>query len=612
MKLNILILTVFIGFISCGFSEKEEGDFVSNIERLEDRDFDGDMISNDRENELGLDNQIADIPKLDLYFGQGYKLQLNIHNDETLEEVIIQDSVKQDDFDFSYTYGKNLLWDKSSQNSAKVGRFSGHSFGEISELDNYLIKYDLDNELSRFESQLKIKKLLSKPKSSIESISINIKARLYLNKHPLFKEVRNPVFGIYYYDYKNKKYQVLKRVSLDLVLKENVLEEVSIEVSDIPEEFVMESFLKKGEFVYLKLLDYELTEVKTNFKNLIKSIKSKTTTVNIFNPDEHRVEYVSTNSGKSFIQVLDTIYKDEYEISENALTRLGEYSNNLKSYEQLIDVRDEYKKGRWFVYTNKIDQSYLTHPFTPQDSITLSYMTGNKLSNQIEGYTRSYRSVISDKSPELNLGDFGIHSKISFLIDVNEIWGDEVIKMVDTIRPAPCRGNCMVRDFVCVISLRHYTGNVFRAQFDIEQSSSVFKIKVDDRVYLLDDLISKGVIKRSDLEGLFLYEIIEPSFFFSKGEVGKKPLSLYTPTFREKLFNGFKLDSMSGKTGHYSCPDATMRFAQGNNIPLSVESKDFHKWKHWVNWSKVKRGENREEVLDFSFSVTSSVTNFYN
>ncbi|EPZ50885.1 putative lipoprotein [Bacteriovorax sp. BAL6_X] len=612
MKLNILILTLFLGFISCGFSEKKEGDLVSNIERLEDQDFDGDMILNDREDELGLNDQIADIPRLDLSFGQGYKLKLNIQNDESLEEVIIKDSVKQDDADFSYTYGKNLLWDKSSQNSAKVGRFSGHSFGEISELDSDLIKYDLDNELSRFESQLKIKKLLSKPKSSIESISINIKARLYLNKHPLFKEVRNPVFGIYYYDYKNKKYQVLKRVSLDLVLKENVLEEVSIELSDIPEGFVMENFLKKGEFVYLKLLDYELTELNTSFKNLIKSIKSKTTTVNIFNPYEHRIEYVSTKSGKSFVQVLDTIYKDEYEISGNKLTKLGEFTNNLKSYEQLIEVRDELKKGKWFVYTNEIDQSYLTHPFSPQDSIVLSYITGNKLSNQIEGYTRSYRSVISDTNPELKLGDFGVHSKVSFLIDVNEIWGDEVIKMVDTVRPAPCHGNCPVSDFACVISLRHYTGKKFRAPFKMEYSSNVFSIKVEDKEYSLDQLIEDGIIERQELDDKYLFELVKPSFFFSNREVGRKSISLYTPTFKDKLFNGFKLDSMSGKTGHYSCPDAIMRFAQGNNIPLSVESKDFHKWKHWVNWLKVKRGENKEEVLDFSFSVTGSVTNFYN
>lgn len=609
--MNIIFILVTLLLYSCGFT-KEEGNEskVLGVQKIVDKDLDGDLISNELEAELGLNSEVADLANLELRFNQNYNIDIQYKRAEEVKSFIVQESIRKDDSSAGYTYGKSLLSSRAFKESARIARFDGHSYGEVSDFDTDKYLYPLENEIYRNIGQLKFKKILEN--SEFLNAKLNIRANLFLGKHSLINEIRNPVFGVYYFNYKNRKYELLKEVKTDLILKENVLQEIDIELDNIPFQLIDENYFKKGELVLISIRDYEIPSLNTSYLNQLASIRQKSTTVSIFTPNSQKISYVASQSKKSFVEVLNKLHMDEFEVSENLLTKLGEFSNNLDGYENLSEVKDEYKKGKWFVYTNTLNQNFLSHKYSPDDFITLSYVTGHKLASQIEEKSRAYRNIISESSIDLLLGKITSRTKASFLISTGEIWGERIVKIVDTIRPGSCRGNCVPKDFACKISLNHFTGESFRAPFDMNISSNVFKLKVGEKLYNLNDLLLLGVIKKEKVEEFYSFSIIKPNHFFEEDEIGEKTVSLYSPTYKEFIPNGFKLDSMSGKTSSYDCPDILVKFAVSNNIPVSVESKDFNSWKHWFNWSKVKAGENKEEVLDFDFSITSSVTNYYN
>lgn len=609
--MKIINIVVLICLWSCGFSDEEKGQGVNGVEQLKSNDLDGDLILNDREIELGLNKEIADVANVELRFNQNYKMELSFVNENKSEQLILEEIILNDDADFQYTYGEGLLSQKAFKESARVARFQGHSYGEVSDKETDLFVYPLMNDQYRYKNQIVVNEKLREEGTKLSNITLTIKANLFLKHHSVIDEIRNPVFGVYYYDYKNRKHSLLKEVSLDLVLTQNSLETVDIEIGEVPREFLLNNYFKKGELVLISLIDYEIPSLGTTYKNQLASIRAKTTTVSVFTPNGLEVSYVASMNNKSFVELMDGIYHDEFEVSDNEVTKLLEFENNLDGYEYLSEVRNEYKKGKWFIYTNKLRSHFLKHSYSPEDVLTISYITGNKLATQVQSQDRAYRYIVSNQSGLFKIGDMNRNSIVEFVLEGGEVWGDDVVKMRETIRPGGCRGNCRVADYACVIPLRHYTDKSFRVPFNFKIHGSLLRITVGKNKYYLNELISEGIISYEEVDGFLRFKVINTEYFFDD-EFETKEIHLDGSTFRHMGFNGFKLESMSGKTSSYDCPNILVRFAMANNIPVSVESLNFDKWQSSYNWSRVKRGENREEVVDFDLTITSSVTNFYN
>ncbi|RZF20634.1 hypothetical protein DAY19_11655 [Halobacteriovorax vibrionivorans] len=613
--MKIIPVLALVLCVSCGFSSEDKNEKNLNIESLKVNDLDGDLIEDTLENEIGLDKYLADVADVNIKFEQGYEIKL-ILEDEAKKGVIVNlaESINQDDVGFNYTYGSSLLKTKAFVESAKVARFATHSYGDVTDFELSKYVYPLTNENYRFQKQLDVKNIIDKDKFVVKNISLNFKANLYLESHPLIKEIRNPVFEVYYYDYRNRTYKLIKEEKIDLVLKENVLESFQVNIENIPNEFIFDNYFKRGEFLIISLKDYEVPTIGANYTNQMASIKERTTPVQVYTPNYQRQYFVSSKSPKSLIQMLDHIYKENYEVSNNEVTKIGQFENNLSDYEELSKVALENKKGKWFAYTNKLNQHFLTYKYSPKDTITLAYITGEKLASQVKEKSRLLKAVVSNEDSINSLGTISKRSDLSFSIDTGNYWGERVIKDSGEFWTRPCRGNCRVSDYRCRIDVRDFTGEQINEPFSMEAGRRFFSLKVGDSIYSLNDLISVGVLEESRLEEYYFYHLKKSEYFFSEEENTKqeKPVSLYTPTFRESGYHGFKLVSMSGKTAHYECPMHTMGMAQGNNLPVSNESLNFKKWKHWVHQRKLSIGTQKDEVLDFNYTVTSEIKNYYN
>src|SRR5690606_17894333 len=107
-------------------------------------DSDGDMILDIDEIKNGTDPVVADIPKVDVSFLQDYSIEVTFEDESSFR---VDTTVARDNPNFKYRVGELFLKENSLNNAAKLGRFSGVSWGEITQKDFSWIKYpDTDKE----------------------------------------------------------------------------------------------------------------------------------------------------------------------------------------------------------------------------------------------------------------------------------------------------------------------------------------------------------------------------------------------------------------------------------------------------------------------------------
>ena len=171
-------------------------------------------------------------------------------------------------------------------------------------------------------------------------------------------------------------------------------------------------------------------------------------------PLESSVNYVALIDGKDkFIYILEYLYGDKLVVENNNLKKINQFENNLPNFTYLTELKDLDKKGKWFVFTNKLRSHYLSHKFSKKDIISLSYITGDVLSTQKSENLFSF----NDKAESLGasvlylLGKITPNSRLNFQLKPQEIWGDKIKNWSDQIYSVGggCGKNCMRREFKC-------------------------------------------------------------------------------------------------------------------------------------------------------------------
>ena len=143
--MNYLLLLLLALSTACSFKSPEgkgnpQTRSVDELkpEELKKIDSDGDMISNYDEKMNGTDPFVADIPKVDVSFLQDYSIEVVFEDETTFK---IDTVVARDNPNFKYRVGDLFLKANSLNNAAKLGRFSGVSWGEIKQEDFSWVKY---------------------------------------------------------------------------------------------------------------------------------------------------------------------------------------------------------------------------------------------------------------------------------------------------------------------------------------------------------------------------------------------------------------------------------------------------------------------------------------
>ncbi|MDD4976829.1 MAG: thrombospondin type 3 repeat-containing protein [Bacteriovorax sp.] len=603
-------------------------------------DSDGDGVRDSVEVENGSDPLVADVPILESNFFQNFTINVGYNkvNDNNPLTFSISTKIKDTDPTFKYRVGKLFGVDNSMYYAAKEGRFSGHSYGIIKNEDFYWVKYPTLDPLMLHSDIIKFRPILDSEdpvtNSKFENYSVNITLDSTVKLTGVrFKEIKDLSVCFYYHDFEKDSYVLLKNVLINRTFQRNVNESFSVEIDNVPVSFLRDSYFKHGEFLISEVDNYFIPELDKDFKTLMASVKSKTVPVLLTTPSEDTVYYVATGtSGISFLEVLNRIFVKNYDVENNNLKRIGQYENNLGSFEYLVDVKDKDKLGKWFVLTNKFKEHFMDHLYRADDHITLSYITGKNLATQPVGVQASYAPKVSTEIYNETVTPLGLvspNSKIEIQLKGINRFGHEVVATpFSGTYHFGGGGNSTALDYSCA-----WVGNKrieFSRDFDLtinynEEWDKIFLVINEER-FKLSTLISEKKVIVRNLNFSFQVSIDDISKIKAIKQSDENNISLAILSFLEKKHQGIKLISQSGNRNSpwcsYSYPGALSTIVLANGqygggiSKGSIDSSDIEKQIQYfprdASISTLKLMDDIDYEQNYSLAISTKIINYYN
>jgi len=634
MKL-LFSICVLLALASCGFkSSEEEGPQpsagptsntngttipVKPIE-VKDQDSDGDLMLDKNEVALGRNPLVANIPNVRVRFLQNYKIAVRYKAlvDGKEGEFVIDTKVHQDEPDFKYRVGEVFIRNESFKNAANVGKFSTHTWGEIQEHDLSWVSYPEVDARFYSDKVLRYKQYFNPEKYEITGITVALENSVQLKGNEGFKNVKNLTLNFYYYDYEKESFELIKAKKVERHFNAGVNETFEVALENVPVNLITENYFKRGEFIISELGDFEIPEMETTYKTLMASVQAKSVPVIYNTPLESSVSYVGVNGKEaSFAEILNVLFGTTAVIEQDKLKKINQFESNLPDFTYLTELKALDKRGKWFVFTNKLNQHYLDYKFSPKDILSLSYITGNLLASQDAEKIFSYRDAAHSQvgAKIYPLGNILPNSTIHIQMEPKRAWGEIKRHWTDSISSpgGSCGRNCISREFTCWHEFNLFepidTNFIFLKDYDGELGR--IKLLVNQDEFALKELVDAKKVEAHWLGEKLHLIIPEISKIKPINEFDETLLSLKLTSFQETTFNGVKLANWAGRDWGYCIP-GTVNMAGAQGWPLSVESREFGGWAGNVNWSQIKRGDPKTYKRDFSIGVSGIITNMFN
>jgi hypothetical protein len=383
----LFVILSLIAFCSCSFKSPDEksNQAVSQYEQLKPEDLakmdtDGDGINDLEEKERGLNPFVADIPELRVRFLQNYAIKVNWHaktpdgvdHPDSAWDFTIDTRVGRNDPDFKYRVGEVLVRNKAFSEAARIGRFSSHSWGEIQESDLTRVIYpDVDTRFSGKNSLL-TGKYFDNPSVVIDTVTIELENSVKLMPSSVYSSVKNLELNFYYFSLETESYELLATKVVERHFNRDVNETFSVVLENVPVDLVSQNYLKRGEFIISEVKDFEITETGVRYSELMKSVKNKAIQMVVNTPLETKSLFVAPFKNKNrFVDLMESVYPKQFKVEDDNLVKVGQFENNLSDYTHLREVRGEDKKGKWFVFTDRLTRTYLDHEFKAGKAIVL-------------------------------------------------------------------------------------------------------------------------------------------------------------------------------------------------------------------------------------------------
>ncbi len=630
----------FCGFIfllliaSCSFQSKD-GKEEKKIQRhssmspdeMRKMDSDGDKIDDFSEQERGLDRYVANLPQMKVNFLQNYIIRLR-YEDESVFEV--DTGIRRSNPDFKYRVGELFLKENSVDNAARIGRFSGHSWGKIKQQDFSWVQYpDIDKEF--FHSKVAEFKKLSTNK--LVETQISLENSLKLVQQGLYSSIEQLELNFYYYSREKESYVLLKTAEVEKTFQSGVRENFHVDISNPPKELIEDSYLRHGEFIISEVKDFFIPELGMKYSTLLKSVKAKTIPVYKVTPFESNLHYVATSgNGINFINLLERLFADKFTVQDNRLVKIEQFENNLRDFDYLHELRGVDKEGRWYVMTNKLKKHYLKHSFTPADSITLSYITGDELAKRASEtiYAASEKIYSGPSSKRYILGNVSRNSSIDFSVYLKGLKGKELVAQngAFSYRPPSC-GNCTGNDWsvhanFSINSFRDFERDWNVASIDEIKDSLVVEVNGNalDMAQLIEDGLASFELN-SDKNGQYLHfklDNLHRLDVIRSGGENVASLRLF-PIAEGTAARGLRLDNVGGSNIDRVYHGGKIAFQQAGKrkIPIAVTGWNFDKWKKRIPWGHKfpdgyipTKGQMERYWDGVVVSVVSNITNYFN
>lgn len=587
--------------VSCSFKAKDSK--VEQIKTLSSTaDSDGDLVNNQDELDVGRNPLIADIPVVNTMFLQSYKVFVTYLDENKEKTFVIDSALSRNNPNYKYRVGDILIKEMSQRLSANIARFSSHSYGDYKAHDLTLVKYP---ELERSYQQGLVSRYMHVISNhKITNVKIEIDSSVEMDDSSKYSEIKDLKIGYSFYHHDSEEYVTLAETKVERILVKGVIEKVKTIIDGVSPLFIYENLFDRGEFILSEIVDYQIPELKTNYKSLIRSVKEKTVPVIYSTPLHTKVHYVSLFKD-NFNSLMETAFDNKYKIENNKLVSINQFANNLGSYEDLKSLTSD-KKGKWFVLTNKLNKHFMNYSFTNKDIISLNYITGKELSKSINKKVIS-TDIKASSEDSISLGKIGVNSKISFYVSPIHTYGETVINKIDVLTPSGCSGrNCLSADFRCDMSVNTISDK--EVPFNLKDSIEDYYLEIEGVEYPISEYINKEIKNRKFTDGnlLTINDLTKIYDFKDDVEVFFK-IKSKTVTYKE----GIELKNYSGR--HWmKCPQFAGQFAFNGKVPLSTFSKGFHSWKNNFNWSKLKMGYEKEATKGYRFKINSITENYYN
>jgi len=621
---------------ACSF-KSEDNEQNSNIrtidglrvDELKKLDSDGDLISDYDELQRGLEPYIANIPTLDVNFLQDYSIKVEFADDS---QFVIDTKIARDDPDFKYRVGALFLRENSLNNAAQFGRFSGVSWGEIKQHDFSWVKYpEIDKEYY-FNKRQEYSKV---NRSQIKSTTITLENSIRLSDFSIYKTIDQVELNFYYYSFTKEAYVQVHSEKLERTFQSGVRENFEIVINNPPQELLENTYFRHGEFIISEVKDFYIPELKMKNSQLLSSVRAKTIPVYLTTPLKNELNFVAVKpEGEKFITLMSKLYPEKFELSENKLIRVEQFSSSLPSFTYLHEVQNEDKSGNWFVMTNKLKEHYLNHNFTGSDSITLSYITGNELAQRQREQVYFYRTALNSSidGKIYPLGTITHNSQLNLSLYLARLEGVRLHAKKDRYIYSPTCGNSNCTGAPWWVQA-DYQINEFQnldevwSESDLTTLLGAIEIKINNTSLDLGKLIESNLaqvkLKFSDSGQQYLNLTLKGFDQIEAMNSVKENVAhlVLKPIIKGEIGIGMQINNI---LAHYT--DQTYQLANiscvvamQRDVPIAVTSMTFSSWQGFINWNHppqngftLRKGELKTYWEGSIFDVVASVTNNYN
>ena len=197
--MKLFILSILLLTVSCSFKPKEKQDTNKQQGLKAQLDSDGDLVSNSNEEKLGTNPLIADLPIINSKFVQSYKVTVIYLEEGVEKEFIIDTSKEQEDPHFKYRVGEILIKKSNRKLSAKIAKFSSHSYGDYREQDLTWVNYP--EAQKAYHQSLVARYGYIFEKLEITNVGLEITSSVELDEESRFEEIKDLELGYRFYNY---------------------------------------------------------------------------------------------------------------------------------------------------------------------------------------------------------------------------------------------------------------------------------------------------------------------------------------------------------------------------------------------------------------------------
>lgn len=422
--MKVIIFISLICICSCGFNSEEtevpasdakpqlNGDTTSQSSEFDkEGDYDGDLVSNQREIDLGRNPMVADIPSIEFKFMKDFTLRSG-------ESSLIDSQRDIIGKRYQYRVGDYLIKEIAARATTRFARFGGVVEGQFEPVDLTRIRYPKFSKSFLLEGNTQILR-------EFEDASVSFKNTITLKRNRGFQKVSNPTFNFHFFNYETGLYELVGQKDFDKDVFEGVLERFEVDLDIQNSEQLIANFSKRGEFLTAEIEDFEIDDLKTNYKSLMASVSEKTIPITVITPLDTQTHHVALKDQHNKLgHFLKSLYGENFKVQDSQLVQIGGFVNSLPAIEELKSLKGETKKGKWFVLLNRATNFNLfDYEFQKGDQVVLNYMTGDELASFEKGYQlepfKNIQSGLNYKDTEL--GEFSINDSIRIKLKPNHI-----------------------------------------------------------------------------------------------------------------------------------------------------------------------------------------------